>query len=65
MCGMITATFLGIYLIPLSFVMISRVFRVTVRRLDENDEEEHPKPPDSPSPDEKQYERFSAAGEGI
>ncbi|SBV91267.1 multidrug efflux system protein [uncultured delta proteobacterium] len=64
MCGMITATFLGIYLIPLSFVMISRIFHVTVHRLDEGDDEDHPKPPESPS-GEKQYERFSAAGEGI
>ncbi|MCC8193245.1 MAG: efflux RND transporter permease subunit, partial [Deltaproteobacteria bacterium] len=64
MCGMITATFLGIYLIPLSFVMISRIFHVRVHRLDEDDED-RPQPPDSPSSGEKQYERFSAAGEGI
>ena len=65
MCGMITATFLGIYLIPLSFVMISRIFHVKVHRLDEGDDENHPRPPDAPSSGDKQYERFSAAGEGI
>lgn len=63
MCGMITATFLGIYLIPLSFVMISRIFHVKVHRLDEHDDDTSP--PDAPSDEVKQYERFSAAGEGI
>ncbi|MDL2209339.1 multidrug efflux RND transporter permease subunit [Desulfovibrio sp. OttesenSCG-928-O18] len=64
MCGMITATFLGIYLIPLSFVMISRIFHVKVHKLGDDDED-HPEPPDSTSSGDKQYERFSAAGEGI
>ncbi len=65
MCGMAAVTFLGIYFIPLSFVMISRIFHVKVHRLDEQDEEAGPNPPDGPSSGDKQYERFSAAGEGI
>lgn len=66
MCGMLTATFLGIYLIPLSFVMVSRIFKVKVRHIDDDDEDA--KPPSgngSPGDSGKDYERFSAAGEGI
>ena len=65
MCGMITATLLGVYLIPLSFVMISRVFHVKVHRLDEPDDEDNPPPTASTPEDKQQFERFSAAGEGI
>ncbi len=66
MCGMLTATFLGVYLIPLSFVLVSRMFHVKVHRLDEHDEDDRPRPPgNQPSSEDKQYERFSAAGEGI
>ncbi|CAK7069341.1 MAG: Multidrug efflux pump subunit AcrB [Desulfovibrio sp.] len=70
MCGMITATFLGIYLIPLSFVMISRIFKVKVRHITDDDEDGDNTPPNNtPSGGGdgtgKDYERFSAAGEGI
>lgn len=65
MCGMISATFLGIYFIPLSFVLVSRIFKVKVRHV--GDDDDTPEPPDSPKPTDggKEYERFSAAGEGI
>jgi len=68
MCGMLSATFLGIYLIPLSFVLVSRIFHVKVHKLDDHDDEDGgptPPPTDQSSSGDKQYERFSAAGEGI
>jgi multidrug efflux pump len=66
MCGMFTATFLGIYLIPLSFIIISRLFKVKVHHISDDDENETPPGNDGPSDGSgKDYERFSAAGEGI
>ncbi|MDR3073147.1 MAG: efflux RND transporter permease subunit, partial [Deltaproteobacteria bacterium] len=71
MCGMISATFLGIYFIPRSFVLVSRVFKVKVRHGgggdDNNNNDDTPDSPESPASGgaDKDYERFSAAGEGI
>ena len=74
MAGMLTATFLGIYYIPLAFVLISRVFKVQVHKIGDDDEEEGSG--DEGGDDSGQgsqvrpkstedYERFSASGEGI
>ena len=72
MCGMISATFLGIYFIPLSFVLVSRVFKVKVRHIGEDDDDSGPGGSGGNKNDVqadgmtgKDYERFSAAGEGI
>ena len=65
MAGMISATFLGIYYIPLAFVVISRVFKVEVHKIGDDDEDDGQAATPVKPKSTEDYERFSAAGEGI